>query len=71
MNSAGHCPENSQRASGHVDDVAQSQTALYSFLLECTVLFNLLLKLRIRPDTCSINIKQLSLRMSPPHARST
>lgn len=35
MNRAGCCPENSQQASVHVDSVAWSVAASFSFLLAC------------------------------------
>lgn len=35
MNRAGYCPENSQQASVHVDSVALSVAASFSFLLAC------------------------------------
>lgn len=38
MNRAGHCLENSKRPRRHVDDIAQSVAASYSFLLSCILL---------------------------------
>lgn len=53
---AGHCLENSRRANGRVDDVAQSVAASYSFLLACMFLSTLVLMWLMHPNTCSIDI---------------